>query len=254
MPPPGQFATLAAIPRLRHAITNRLGGQSSGPYASLNLGFHVGDDANDVRANRGSAAGSLGYDAEALVAAQQVHGDAAQRVTLQDAGRGALDWESALPATDAIYTGESQLPLLILVADCAPLLLVDESSLTLAVVHAGWRGALAGIGGKTVTAMGGESAEVRTGIGPCLCVACLEIGPEVADQVGAVDAAAVVDGYSKPHLDLRGLIRRDLVKAGVPAPNIEISDVCPRCQRATYFSHRGDDGTTGRFGLVAWWE
>lgn len=248
------FETLQAVPGLRHHISTRTGGLSRGHYAGNNLGFHVGDDPDTVRRNRINLAQHGGYDAHQLVAAQQVHGTRAQRVTAQEAGCGALDWEGALADTDAFFTSEPNLPLLILVADCAPLLLVHPQEHTVGVVHAGWRGALAGIAGGAASVMTTEPAGLLVGLGPCLCVACLEVGEEVAEQVQAVDPMAVIAGYGKPHLDLRGLISRDLVGAGVKPAHIEVLDICPRCQNQEYFSHRGDGGTTGRFGIVAWWQ
>ncbi len=252
------FPTLQALPGLRHAITTRGEGAFSAPFEALNLAFHVGDDAQKVRDNRRELGAQLGFEAANLVAAGQIHGDAIRRVEGGDAGRGALDWESALPATDALWTSEKRLPLLILVADCAPIVLVEPENAVLAVVHAGWRGAVAGIGGKTAARMqregGAELGKMWAGIGPCLCASCLEIGPEVAQMAAQVDGEAVLAGWEKPHLDLRGLIRRDLERAGVPPAQIETMENCPKCENERFFSHRGQKGIAGRFGLVAWWE
>lgn len=251
-----QFQYLREIPGLRHAVTTRDGGVSSGEYASLNLAFHVGDETETVRENRRISACKIGFNLENLVAAQQVHGDAIQIVHAQDVGRGALDMESAIPNTDALITDTKNLPLLILVADCAPILLVDPKNQVLAVVHAGWRGALAGIASKTVLRMqsefGSAPEEILAGIGPCLCLENLEIGPEVAAQVAQADAKSVVPGWEKPHLDLRGLISRDLESVGVRAQNVEAMPFCSK-DDARFFSHRGQSGIAGRFGIVAWW-
>ncbi len=251
-----QFQFLKDIPNLRHAVTTRHGGVSRGEYASLNLAFHVGDEPEKVRENRRILARQMDFQLEHLVAAQQVHGDAIHIISARDAGRGALDFESAIPNTDAIITAEKNLPLLILVADCAPILLVDPKNQVLAVVHAGWRGALAGIAGKTVRKMqsefGSAPEDVLVGIGPCLGVENLEIGAEVAAQIREVDDRAIVTGFQKPHLDLRGLIERDLLGAGVIPQKMETMPFCSR-DDARFFSHRGQNGVAGRFGIVAWW-
>jgi YfiH family protein len=253
-----EFASLKSIATLRHAVTTREGGVSGGECASLNLAFHVGDDAQKVRENRRLLARQLDFNIESLVAAQQVHGDAIQIVRSEDAGRGALDWESAFHSTDTLITNEKNLPLLILVADCTPILLVDPVKQVLAVVHAGWRGALAGIAGKTIrkmqTEFGSAPNTVFAGIGPCLSFENLEVGEEVAAQVEKVDGEAVVGGWDKPHLDLRGLIRRDLQRAGVLLQNIETLEICPKADNERFFSHRGQNGVAGRFGIVAWWQ
>lgn len=253
-----RFEILNAVNDLQHAVTTRVGGVSGGAYESLNLAFHVGDEAEKVRENRRLLASQLGFDPEKLVAAQQVHGVGIAPIGRDEVGRGALDWDSAISNTDALITRERGVPLLILVADCAPILLVDPRQRVLAVVHAGWRGALAGIAGQTVARMASEfgcrAGDVLAGIGPCLCVENLEVGSEVAAQVEAVDALAVIqrEEWDKPHLDLRGLIARDLERAGVPEANIEAMPFCSR-DDARFFSHRGQNGVAGRFGIVAWW-
>ena len=247
------FPTLAQIPNLRHAITTRDGGFSSGDYASLNLAFHVGDDAETVRRNRRALADELGFDAEKLVAAQQVHGARNTIVGGADAGRGALDWESALPATDAIITAQTELPLLILVADCAPILLVEPQARVLAVVHAGWRGALAGVASDAARAMkslGARAEHIRAGIGPCLCPRNLEVGAEVAALFE--DKIALEPHGEKYRLDLRAIIQRDLKSVGVS--QVETMEHCPKDDGEIFFSHRGQNGQAGRFGIVAWWE
>lgn len=248
-----QFSSLFDIPDFRHAISTRAGGFSSGDFADLNLAFHVGDDAETVRRNRRALADELGYNAQTLVAAQQVHDTHCAIAHSSHGGRGALDWESALPATDAIVTGEPGLPLLILVADCAPILLVEPNARVFAVVHAGWRGALGGVATSAVAKMaslGARAENIRAGIGPCLCAANLEVGAEVAAQV--VDKTVLKASGEKFLLDLRALVRRDLEKAGVT--QIEIMEHCPKEEREIFFSHRGQNGKAGRFGIVAWFE
>ena len=252
--PPLQFSTLSAIPNLHHAITTRGGGFSTGEFASLNLAFHVGDDAASVRRNRRALAAELGFDLAKLVAAQQVHGAHCAVVQATDAGRGALDWPSALPATDALITRETGVPLLILVADCAPILLVEPHAKILALVHAGWRGAVAGVAAIAVRRMselGADVGQIRAGIGPCLCAENLEVGSEVA---ALVENKAALQPHGEKHLlDLRALIQTDLRNAGVLAANIETRAECPKRQGETFFSHRGQNGRAGRFGIVAWW-
>ncbi|HEX8236211.1 MAG TPA: peptidoglycan editing factor PgeF [Abditibacteriaceae bacterium] len=253
-----QFASLQLVTGLRHAVTTRYGGCSSTPYSSLNLGYHVNDDAARVNHNRIVLADTLGYDATQLVAAQQVHGAQATIIDANSRGRGALDWDSALPETDALIVAQSNVPVLILVADCAPLLIVDAAHQVLAVVHAGWRGAVSRIASQTVQKMqrtfGSQPQQVQVGIGPCLCADCFEIGNEVTTAAQAIDASCIVSGVGKPHLDLGMLLRSDLQAVGVLDTNIELMPHCLRCDTQTFFSHRGEQGRTGRFGLVAWWE
>ncbi|RYX81145.1 peptidoglycan editing factor PgeF [bacterium] len=253
-----QFGIFDGVTGFHHALSTRADGVSTGEFASLNLGFHVGDEATAVRENRRLFAQNAGFDIERLVAAQQVHGANVRVISSTEAGSGALDWDSALPDCDALTTNEQGLPLLIQVADCAPVLLVDPQQRALAVVHAGWRGALAGAASNAIAAMhrefGTNPNDVLAAIGPCLNIDNLEVGEEVAQQVEAKNAAAVIRGsFAKPHLDLRAIIRDDLVSVNVALTNIEISPICTRERNDLFFSHRGQKGNAGRFGIVAWW-
>ncbi len=257
-----RFDSLKNIPHLRHTITTR-GGACNGPYDELNLAYHVGDDASRVTENRKKLAEELGYDAARLVAAQQVHGTRIKPVWEELASRGAFDWNSARPQCDGLIVQTPQIPVLIQVADCAPLLIVSQQKHMLAVVHAGWRGAVESIASDAAIRIkflwvekSLQTSEFKVGIGPCLCVNCFEIGPEVVEATQKIAPEAVIqrDDWEKPHLDLRLLLRRDLENVGVLPENIEVMPQCPRCQNDLFFSHRGQNGTAGRFGLIAWWE
>jgi len=197
-----------------------------------------------------------GYDPGALVAAQQVHGTEIAVVTRADHGRGAYSWESAIPDTDGLIIAESGVPVAIQVADCAPVLIVDPAHRALAVLHAGWRGAVGGIAGIAVRRLmqefGADPAVLLAGIGPTLCTACLEVGEETATQ--APPGTVIRKGFTKPHLDLRAIITADLHTAGMPWTRIIHHTACTRCQTDHFFSHRGQQGQAGRFALVAWWE
>jgi YfiH family protein len=247
------------LPTLRHAITTRHGGVSAAPFSSLNLGLHVGDEDAHVVENRQRVAQVLGFDKADAVWARQVHGADSHSVTPDDRGRGASTYADAVANADALICAYSSTPVWILVADCAPVLLVHPARQVLAVVHAGWRGAIGGIASRTLARMssefGVEAAEVRAGIGPCLCVNCLEVGEEVAREATTAGASTCVrrGGFDKPHLDLRGALLEDLARAGVAREHVEVLSECPRCDVGKYFSHRGEGGTAGRFGLVAWW-
>jgi YfiH family protein len=249
------FDSMRNISGLRHAVTTREGGVSSREYSRLNLGFHVGDDENCVRQNRALVAEALGYDGSTLVAAQQTHGTKSHIVSREDSGRGAMDLASAIPDCDALIVAEENMPVLIQVADCAPILIADETRHVLAVVHAGWRGAVGKIASQTIAKMqsgfGTRAQNLSVGIGPCLCVQCLEVGEEVAEQA---PENCVLRGREKPHLDLRAIIAGDCVAAGVLPARIEAMPNCPRCENETFFSHRAQGGSAGRFGLVAWWQ
>lgn len=246
-------------PGLHALISTRHGGVSRGAFSSLNLGYHVKDDPACVSENRRRLAAAAGYDATSLVAAQQVHGATIAIVGAEERGRGAFGWDDAIADTDGLIVNEPGGPVAILVADCAPLLLVDPMHRVLAAVHAGWRGAAARIASAAVACMQREfdtdPARLVGAIGPSLCTACLEVGPEVAAQVRDVfGPTVIVTGPRQPHLDLAGMLIADLVGVGVPAFNITPPATCSRCRNDRYFSHRAQAQTAGRIALVAWWD
>ncbi len=249
------FYTMQNISGLQHAVTTRDGGVSHREYSRLNLGFHVGDDKDCVRQNRVLLANALGYAENTLVTAQQTHGVNSHTVSREDCGRGAMDLESAIPDCDALIVSEKNVPVLIQVADCAPILIVDPTKKVLAVVHAGWRGAVGKVASQTIEKMqsefGTRAEDLCVGIGPCLCADCLEVGEEVAQQA---PENCVLRTREKPHLDLRAIITGDCAALGVLPRQVEALPNCPRCENETFFSHRAQNGTAGRFGLVAWWE
>ncbi|HEX2949831.1 MAG TPA: peptidoglycan editing factor PgeF [Armatimonadota bacterium] len=249
----------ALFPHLRHVISTRDGGVSEGNLGTLNLGYHVADDPVAVSENRRRLGHAVGYDPSTLIAAQQVHGTAISWVSHNDCGRGAFAWDTALPNTDGLIVSEANVPVTIQVADCAPVLIADPVRHVLAVVHAGWRGALGGIASAAVRQMiehsGTTPSDLLVGIGPTLCPDCFEIGPEVAVQVRhafGADTFARINGTA--HLDIRAMIAADLATVGVGARQVVGHEACTRCQNQRFFSHRGQHGNAGRFALVAWWE
>ncbi|MGH9091394.1 MAG: polyphenol oxidase family protein, partial [Acidimicrobiales bacterium] len=134
-------------------VTTRHGGVSTGPYGSLNLGLHVGDDPAAVVENRRRAAAAIGAALGDLVVAEQVHGSAATVVGREARGRGTLDAGDAVPATDALVTAAPGTVLVTLVADCVPVVLFDPAARVLATVHAGWRGTAGRVVAAAVDAM-----------------------------------------------------------------------------------------------------
>jgi len=246
-----------SLPGLRHALSTRHGGASEGAFSTLNLGYHVEDDPVRVTENRRRFAAAAGYAPETLITAQQVHGARLAWVGRADRGCGALDWASAVPETDGLLTAEPGVPVAILVADCAAMLIADPVRRALALVHAGWRGALDRIASAAVRALaeaGSRPEDLRVGISPTLCPACLEVSDEIGAAVAAEFGEAVIDFREKPHLRIHAMLAADLAGAGVSPAQIAAHPDCTRCRTDKYFSHRGQDGRAGRLALVAWWD
>lgn len=256
------YAPLAELPGLAHGVSTRAGGLSEPPYHSLNLGLHVGDDPGRVLANRRRAARALGFGPEDLVLAAQVHGAQVARVGAAERGRGALDQASALPDADALITDQPGLLLGILVADCLPILLVEPASGALGLAHAGWRGTVADIAGRTVAAMvrayGVRPERLLAVIGPGIGRASFTVGPDVLAAFRAAFGAGAaelidLDGEDRGRVDLAEANRRQLRRAGLAPEQIHLDPACSASDLARFFSHRAEGGRTGRFGAFLGW-
>jgi hypothetical protein len=228
--------THAGQPATRGAevmVTTRLGGVSTGPYATLNLSFSVGDDPGAVVENRRRVAGALGADLADFVFARQVHGGQAQVVSAADRGRGTLGVEDAIGQADALVTRDPGTVLAILVGDCVPIVLYDPVAHVLAGVHAGWRGTVAGVSQAALAAMaalGSRPADVLAGIGPAIAPDRYQVGDDVRAGIvaGLGDEAASVlqpDGTGRWLLDLWSANRKMLTRAGVPDTQIHVAAV-----------------------------
>jgi purine-nucleoside/S-methyl-5'-thioadenosine phosphorylase / adenosine deaminase len=215
-------------------FSTRTGGVSGGAYTSLNLGLLSGDDRELVQENRRRLYEVAGAHPEHVSWPRQVHGAAVVRA----GSRG----EEA----DAIWTDEAHEPVMVVTADCVPVALVRIGGRPgVALAHVGWRGLLAGVVGAAVDALDGRlvAAAIGPGIGPC----CYDVGEDVADPIrAAFGAGPVRDG----RLDLPGAVGRALVNAGCVRVD-RIGD-CTSCHPERYFSHRRDDGLTGRQGAIAY--
>ncbi|MFJ8911792.1 peptidoglycan editing factor PgeF [Amycolatopsis sp. NPDC102389] len=230
--------------RVRRIVTTRAGGASRPPYDTFNLGDHVGDDAGDVYANRKRLATELGLAEDRLAWMEQVHGRTA---TVVDGSE-----TSAAEATDALVTAEPGLALVVLVADCVPLLLAEAEAGVVAAVHAGRVGARVGVVPAAVEAMrslGAEPARTEALLGPAICGDCYEVPADMAADVEKhVPGSACKTRKGTPGLDLRAGLWRQLADLGVGKIGVD-----PRCtnEDKTLFSFRRD-GTTGRIAGITW--
>ncbi|HTD46663.1 MAG TPA: peptidoglycan editing factor PgeF [bacterium] len=238
---------------VRAVFTTRRGGVSRGAYDSLNLSSAVGDDPEAVTVNRRRLADAVGMSLGALVEAEQVHGSA---VALAGRGGGPPmpPPGAPIPGVDALVTADPGLWLAIYAADCVPVLVLDPATPAIAAVHAGWRGAAAGMVpaafDRMRTAFGTAAAQCRVVLGPAIGGCCYEVDAPVARAMeGAAwwPEAARPTGPGRWHLDLRTAIRRQLVDLGVPADHVTIVPHCTACRADLFFSYRRD-GVTGRMG------
>lgn len=228
----------------RVAFSTRRGGTSEGPFASLNLGILTEDDPARVVQNRAMLCDAVGADPNEATMAWQRHG---ANVARADA-RGIVLPGTVYDHCDGLWSDEPDRAMLLLTADCMPIALARTNGERPAVgiLHAGWRGLLAGIVGSGVRALGGRriAAAIGPSIGPC----CYEVGEEVAGPFREAFGEDVVRADS--HLDLWTAAERALRAAGVE--QVERADICTSCNGDRFFSHRRDHGKTGRQGVIAY--
>ena len=230
-----------ALPGARVVFTDRHGGVSRAPYATLNLGDHVDDDPGAVAENRTYAARAVARcppDPRAWVWLRQVHGCDVVSVDAAPA---------TPPIADAAVTTRAGLPLVVLTADCAPVALVAPDAV--AVAHAGWPGLEQGVLGVAVAALRARSdGPIRAVLGPCIHPARYEFGADLlarlVDRLGP-DVAARTD-TGAPALDIPAAVRRSLEQAGVD--DLDDVGVCTAAS-PDHFSYRRD-GVTGRQAVV----
>lgn len=253
--PAGWIVPEWPVPAGVHAVcTTRDGGVSAGPYASLNLGDHVGDAAEAVTANRRIFAAAL---QARPVFMQQVHGSRVAHLS------------AATPdgvQSDACVTTDAGIACTIMIADCLPVLFATADGKAVAAAHAGWRG-LAGSAGEGVleaacrelwAASGAGAAETLAWLGPCIGPQAFEVGPEVKAAFEATDPDCstlfMPHGNGKWLADLQGLARRRLHALGVERVhgNDGTSSWCTVSGPSRFFSHRRDCGISGRFAAAIW--
>ncbi len=248
-----EFENLSAVPGILHFVTTRFGGISQPPYNSLNLGLHTADTSEHVLANRHLLAGETGIAPDKFLYASQVHSGDVKIIDQAAIESGVLLHN---PRTDATITNLAGICLMVMVADCVPLLLYDPVKKVVAVIHAGWRGTVQHITSNTIRKMadhfGSDPADIIAGVGPSIGPCCYEVGEEVRKVVnenfGTTHGYLVYHPHSpKPHFDLWYANRKQLADLGIKTENIEISSLCTKCRQDIFFSSRASAGITGRF-------
>jgi YfiH family protein len=241
-----QFENLKRLDVVFHGIFTRQTGLSKSPFDSLNIARDIGDDHHSVKKNREIVAGC--FDNRKLVYATQVHGD---RVLVIDRlNPDSLNPGSPPPLTgDALVTDIPRIGLVIQVADCQAVMLVDPVRQVVANVHAGWRGSIKNIIGRTISTMEARFScrprDMIAGIGPALgpcCAEFLNYRSEIPDKFWTYKDHS-------HHFDFWAVSRDQLIAAGVRAEKIDLSRICTKCHTDLFFSYRGE-GKTGRFAAV----
>ena len=238
-----------------HGTIGRRGGVSREPWASLNVGGTVGDDAGSVLENRRRSFQALSRPFESLYDVWQVHG---VDVVCADLPRPP---DQPHLKADVILTDKPGVTLFMRFADCVPIFLFDPVRRAIGLVHAGWLGTVEKTTMQAVRAMqrcyDSEPGDILAGIGPSIAPHHYQVGPEVVERVNqafAGSASSVLISSNGSHsesgvkFDLWSANRLILEEAGVH--QIEIANICTACHLEDWYSHRGEKGRTGRFGAL----
>jgi purine-nucleoside/S-methyl-5'-thioadenosine phosphorylase / adenosine deaminase len=225
-----------------HGFLGRTGGVSGGEYATLNLGLHVGDDPAAVAENLRRVRAELGCGGE-FARVNQVHGAEVRVITRDNAGE--------RPRADGMVTDDAGVMLAVFTADCVPLLMRSKRSRVVAAIHAGWRGVIAGIareGVAAAVALGARPGEISAALGPSIGPCCFEVDEELGArfvrEISGAGRHFRPGRAGKVFLDLRAILRDQLIAAGLDPDEIVDLGPCTRCASDRFFSRRAAGGIT----------
>jgi YfiH family protein len=228
---------LTLFPNLIHSFTTKESG---------NLAFHVGDEKLHVEKNHALLAKELGYEKSSLVHMKQIHSDIVH-VVLDE------DFETP-PTCDALISNKTNTPLMVMVADCSPILFYDDEKKVIGAAHAGRQGAFKNIVKNVVEKMkaefGSEPKNIHVSVGASIGGCCYEVGSEINDEAKdkGLEYAMQKRGESF-YLDVGKILRAQLLSCKIKEENIEFCDECTCCSTQRYFSYRAE-AKTGRFAGV----
>ncbi len=240
----------AAEASIHAGFTTRNGGLSRPPYNSLNLGYNTEDPRHNVEGNRSSLARAFDLQPHLLLTVKQVHGT---DILLIDEPNPDLSHFLNVEC-DTVVTNQPGIMIGVLTADCYPVVIFDPVQRAAAVIHVGWRGAAAGILGKTVESLqssfGSRPEQLVAAVGPGIGAHKYEVDRPVRDAFrrgsGHWEKIAKEVELGKWHLDLRKSALLQLGDAGLDPSRVEAADECTCCHRELFFSYRRDGGVTGR--------
>ncbi|SFV59765.1 COG1496: Uncharacterized conserved protein [hydrothermal vent metagenome] len=232
-----QSKLLNSFANLTHCFTTK---------QSKNLAFHVGDNGDAVLANHQTLAKELAYDLQKLVHMKQIHSNLVKVVNKND------NFTNP-PTCDALITNKKETPLMVMVADCSPILFYDPQKEVIAVAHAGRAGAFGNIVKNVITSFvedfGVNPADILASIGPAICQNCYEVGEEIVQEAEQKNYGyALAQKGNKYFLNIRSILKKQLRESGLNAAHIEIATECSKCDKR-FYSYR-EEKNCGRFAGV----
>jgi len=239
-----QTSLLNKFQNLTHAFSTKDGGVSLKPYSSLNLAFHVKDTSLNVHNNHTLLANKLSYNKNKLIHMKQIHSNIVHIVKDEDSF-------DTPPTCDALITNKRNTPLMVMVADCSPILFYDDTQKVIAVAHAGRQGAFKNIIKNVldcfVKDFKSNTTDIHVCIGPSIGECCYEVGQEIYKETKELELEyAMQKKENSYYLNVSKILQTQLKESGIKKENIEISDECTCCKNDKYFSYRAD-GVSGRF-------
>lgn len=252
-----QSELLLDIKGVSHAFSTKVGGISEGVYKSLNIHSSIPEESIKAKKNREIFGNNLGFNNERLVLAQQVHEANVYNVQLSDIGRGSQTPKDAIPQTDSLITGEKDIPIMLLYADCLPILLSDKNSKCVAVIHAGWKSTEKEILIETIKKMQNDfninKKDLLIAIGIGISIKNFEIGQEVKDKLSKVSYSnkCFDNRDNKIYADLIEINKSQALNFDIPEENIDYNkDLCTFENEELFYSYRRDNKITGRHSAV----
>lgn len=250
------FPKLERCGAVRHTFSTRLGGVSSGQYASMNMSFNGGDTRENVVKNYEILCGAVGIKTENLVLSKQTHTNNVRVVSGEDKGTGFS--KPSFEDVDGLITNESGVALVTQYADCTPLLFCDPQKKVIATSHAGWRGTVKLIGKVTVEKMvsefGCNPEDIIAAIGPCIGPCCYEVDEPVYSEFSKLqlNLKSIFTPKYQGHymLDLREANKQILLNSGIKEENLDVADICTCCNSSELHSHRATAGKRGNLAAI----
>lgn len=237
-----QSTLMQSLPGIAHGFSSRLA-----PDGTSNC-FSLGAEADDGTANRTTILRHLNMPGHRLCHSKQVHGHRVIEITAQSL-------QEPIPEGDALVTQLPQTPLMVLTADCVPILLADARQKVVAAIHAGWRGTAQEIVRHTIEVMRHQyhsnPEDIWAAIGPSIGPCCYEVGPEVHQMIRKQlpqGEPLFETNSSKIHFNLWKANILQLFQAGVPPHQTDCIERCTRCAPKHFFSVRASGASTGRQG------
>ncbi len=252
-----RFSLFEQYKEITHFVTTRHGGVSSGNYDSFNLSFYSEDEPAAVTRNRHILCSAIDTLPESLIIPCQTHGDQVRMIDREFMMFNPQQRVKYLQGVDALVTNQPQICIGVTTADCVPVLIYDPVKQAAAVVHAGWRGTVARIAGKTVREMqesfSCNPADMIAAIGPSIGPDAFEVGEEVAEEFRNNGfEQTIISNNHKPHINLWMANQQDLSEAGLRIEQIEIAGICTYTNHEQFFSARRLGIKSGRLvtGIV----